>query len=273
MKRIAISASLLLAAAIATPAGAGFVPAWSYVPAPLRAQLAHDAGGSLYLPARVPPFYRYRSGAAFAHGTLTVPFVNRVRVRAGVWRWTSQTFTWQVQPLAAGADCSAWGAGNEKTQQAGGNKVYTSTSAGAVAWRCVTDRRGRTLVLSASQTGTHAGPPTTVVASGLDVARRTSATTVALTVRPATVRRGGSVLVRGVAGGCTEGDSVTIISRAFPAARTFAGVPAVFAEVGSAGRFSTTTRIPATRRPGAYVLTARCGGGNLGVSARLVVTA
>ena len=76
-----------------------------------------------------------------------------------------------------------------------------------------------------------------------------------------------------VAGGCTAGDRVTIISRAFAAAHSFAGVPAVFAQVGSAGRFSTTTRIPATRSPGTYLLTARCGGGNLGVSARLAVTA
>ena len=77
----------------------------------------------------------------------------------------------------------------------------------------------------------------------------------------------------GVAGGCTAGDRVTVSSRAFAAAHTFAGVPAVFAQVGSAGRFSAMTRIPKPRRPGIYILTARCGGGNLGVSARLTVTA
>ena len=75
----------------------------------------------------------------------------------------------------------------------------------------------------------------------------------------------------GVAGGCTSGDQVTIISHAFAPAHTFAGVPAVFAQVGSAGRFSAKTRIPATRGPGTYLLTARCGGGNLGVSAHLTV--
>jgi hypothetical protein len=79
--------------------------------------------------------------------------------------------------------------------------------------------------------------------------------------------------VSGVAGGCTPGDRVTILSRAFAATYRFAGVPALFAQVGSAGRFSAKTRIPATRRPGTYVLTARCGGGNLGVSARLTVKA
>ena len=81
-----------------------------------------------------------------------------------------------------------------------------------------------------------------------------------------------TVLVRGVAGGCTSGDTVTVISRAFAATHSFAGVPAVFAQVGSAGRFSAVTRIPATRAPGSYVVTARCGGGNLGVSAHLTVT-
>jgi hypothetical protein len=273
MKRVTVVVSLLLlAAAAGTTARAGFVPAWSYVPAPLRAELAQASGGDLYLPARVPLFYRYRSGAAVAGGVLTVPFVNRVRVRAGVWRWTKQTFTWQVRRLPATTGCSEWG-GSEKTLQLDGNKVYTSTAGDAVAWRCVVDPRGRTLVLSATQTGPNAVPLASVVASGLDVAARTNAPTVALAVTPASVRAGRTVLVHGVAGGCTEGDTVTIISHAFAATHSFAGVPAVFAQVGSAGRFSTTARIPATRRPGGYVLTARCGGGNLGVAARLVVVA
>ena len=141
------------------------------------------------------------------------------------------------------------------------------------AWRCAKAASGRTYLLSASSaTGLGEGVAT-AVASGLDVSRRTSAVTVALTVKPGSVHRGGSVLVSGVAGGCTAGDQVTIISSAFAATHSFAGVPAVFAQVGAAGRFSATTRIPATRRPGAYTLTARCGGGNLGVSARLAVTA
>lgn len=272
MKCALLIGSVVIAVTTAATARAGFVPAWSYLPQALRADLAVRAGGSLYLPARVPLFYRYRSGARVSGGTLTVPFANRVRVRAGVWRWTKQTFTWRVQPLAATTECSAWKP-NEKTMALAGNRVYTSTGAGSVAWRCVTDRRGTTLVLSATQTGTGATPLATVVASGLDVAGRTSATTVALAVTPAAVRRGGTVLVHGVAGDCTSGDTVTISSRAFSPASSFAGVPAVFAQVGAAGRFSTHARIPATRRPGRYVLTARCGGGNLGVSAHLAVTA
>jgi hypothetical protein len=272
MRRIAIATvTLVLAGAAGGTARGGFIPAWSYVPAPVRAHLAAASGGTLYLPARVPLFYRYRSGARVSGGTLSVPFTNRVRVREGEWRWTAQSFVWQVRPLPAGTDCIDW-LQNEKTMQLDGNKVYTSTANGAVAWRCVTDRSGRMLVLSTTQTGAHAAPFATVVASGLDVSRRTSAINVALTLTPSRVARGGTVLVRGVAGGCTEGDTVTIISQAFSPQHSFAGVPAVFAQVGTAGRVSVQTRIPTARRPGTYVVTARCGGGNLGVAPHLTVT-
>jgi hypothetical protein len=268
-------ASLLLAAILvcvaATTADAGFTPAWSYVPATLRAHLATAEGGTLYLPARTPSFYRYRSGAHVSAGVLSVPFTNRVRVRAGVWRWTSQTFLWQVERLSG--DCRAWQT-NEKTLQLDGNKVYSGSTAsgGSIAWRCVTDRKGRTLVLSASSSRADAGVAMgLVVASGLDVSRRTTGVTVALHVAPASVHRGGTVLVTGVAGDCPAGDAVTIISHAFPATHSFAGVPAVFAQVGAAGRFSVKTYVPSARRPGLYTVSARCGGGNLGVTARVTV--
>ena len=261
---------VVLLAAVGGTARAGFTPAWSYVPASLRARLAAESGGVLFLPARTPDFYRYRSGAAVANGTLRVTFTNRVRIRAGVWRWTKKTFVWTARRYSG--DCSAF-ATVDKTLQLSGNKVYWSEGSG-VAWRCADDSRGRAYVLTAtSATGLGEGGLATAVASGLDVSRRTSAVTVALRVEPRTVKRGGTVLVSGVAGGCTAGDQVTIISHAFAPTNSFAGVPAVFAQVGSAGRFSAKTRIPATRRLGTYLLTARCGGGNLGVSARLAVTA
>jgi hypothetical protein len=271
MKRILVPAvAVLLAATTGAAALGGFTPAWSYVPAPLRARLAARQGGSLYLPARTPAFYRYRAGAKVAGGVLTVPFTNRVRVRRGLWRWTRQTFVWQVRVLPAGAACASWKP-RDRTLHLSGNTVYWS-DADAVAWRCTTDRSGRTHVLSASAPATHEllGD---VVASGLDVSGRTSAFTVALAVTPTVVHRGDSVVVHGVAGGCTTGDTVTVISHAFPAAQSFAAVPAVAARVGAAGRFATRTRIPATRTPGRYVVTARCGGGNLGVSAPLTVVA
>jgi len=269
-RRILVAVVFLVLAGAGGAARAGFTPAWSYLPAPLRAHLAAESGGVLYLPARTPDFYRYRSGATVTNGKLTVTFTNRVRIRAGTWQWTKKTFTWNAQRYAG--VCTAF-ATPDKTLQLSGNKVYWSAATG-VAWRCVQDSRGRSFVLSASSaTALGDGGLASVVASGLDVSRKTSAITVALSVKPGTVRRGASVLVSGVAGGCTSGDQVTIISRAFVATHRFAGVPALFAQVGSAGRFSAKTRIPATRRPGTYALTARCGGGNLGVSARLTVKA
>ena len=262
-----------VAVAAAGDARAGFTPAWSYLPAPLRARLAAESGGSLFLPARTPLFFRYHSGATVAGGTLSVPFTNRVRIRQGLWRWTKATFLWQVQPLPAGVACSAWKT-PDKTLQVDGNKVYWSASAdGGTAWRCATDRSGRSHVLAASAGGTLGDVGlAVVVASGLDVSNRTTSVNVALAATPTTVRRGGRVLVRGVAGGCTSGNTVTILSRAFPATHSFAAVPALYGEVGSAGRFSATTRIPLLRRPGSYVITARCGGSNLGVEAHLTVT-
>jgi len=268
VRRTVVIASLLAAAAAPSASG-GFTPAWSYVPPSVRARLAAESGGVLYLPARAPDFYRYRSGARVSGRVLSVTFTNRVRVRQGLWHWTKQTFQWRAQPLAVRAICRSWRA-NDKTLQLSGNKLYSGATpaGGSIAWRCVTDRRGRRFVLSAITPSAGAGVGMgLVVASGLDVSRRASGTTVALTVTPRTVRRGGTVLVRGVAGGCTSGDQVTIISQAFPAANSFAGVPAIFAEVGSAGRFSAKTTVPRTRLRGRYVVSARCGGGNLGVTA------
>jgi hypothetical protein len=253
-------------------AHAGFTPAWSYLPAPLRSQLAAREGGTLYLPARTPLFYRYRSGAKVANGRLTVTFTNRVRVREGLWKWTGQTFQWQVLRLPIGRTCASWTTATH-TYQLGGNKVYwNGAGTDGYAWRCVVDRQGTSHVLVATDGGQLSGVGLgLVIASGLDVSRHTSAASVALTVTPSTVRRGKAVLVRGIAGGCTSGDTVTVLSHAFSTAHSFAGVPAVLAQVGSAGRYSAHTQIPATRAPGRYVVTARCGGGNLGVTAYVTV--
>jgi hypothetical protein len=268
-----VRSRLLIVSALAlvcsATASAGFTPAWSYLSPVLRAKLANQAGGTLYLPARTPLGYRYRAGALVSKGKLTVPFTRRVRVSQGVYRWTKDTFLWHTQPFKG--TCTSFAA-VDKTLQVSGNKVYWSSSAG-VAWRCVTDRLGRQLVLSATGgTALTDSPLSTVVASGLDVSMRTTAVRTALTVRPTTVRRGKTVLVQGLAGGCAETDTVTILSHAFPATHSFASVPAVYAGVGPEGRFSAKTWIPASRAPGRYTITARCGGGNLGVEAILTVT-
>ena len=52
-----------------------------------------------------------------------------------------------------------------------------------------------------------------------------------LTLTPTLVRAGGTVRIRGTAGGCPSGDTVFVLSRAFVAAHSFAGVPAVLARV------------------------------------------
>jgi hypothetical protein len=111
-----------------------------------------------------------------------------------------------------------------------------------------------------------------LVALATATAAASSRSIVSLTVSPATVHRGGMVTIRGYAGGCPVGDVVTIISHAFPVTHEFAGVPAVFAKVRSHGAFHTTTAIPSHRKVKRYTVTARCGGGNLGVLAHLRVT-
>src|SRR5262245_16991284 len=94
---------------------------------------------------------------------------------------------------------------------------------------------------------------------------------VSLTVGPASVHRGHRVIIRGNAGDCPTGDAVTLISKAFAHTHDFAGLPAVFALVRSGGKFGIRPRIPGTKAVGSYSLSARCGGGNLGVSATIHV--
>ena len=88
---------------------------------------------------------------------------------------------------------------------------------------------------------------------------------------PASVRAGQRVRISGLAGGCTKGNRVTLLSRAFPHTHEFAGVPAVFATVRAGDRYSTRVRIPAKRKAGRYAITARCGGGNFGITAHVRV--
>jgi hypothetical protein len=98
-----------------------------------------------------------------------------------------------------------------------------------------------------------------------------SASTVQLTISPAIVHRGGTVHIRGKADGCHRGNTVFVLSRAFVHTHDFAGVSAVLARVRAGGVFRGTTVIPRARRPGRYNVTARCGGGNLGVLVHLTV--
>src|SRR5436190_15220254 len=97
-----------------------------------------------------------------------------------------------------------------------------------------------------------------VAASGALVAVAGGATSaVFLHVAPDPVHRGHRVIVRGNADGCGLGAAVTIISHAFAHTHDFAGVPAVFARVRSGGTFGIRPRIPSTRAPGSYGVSAR----------------
>lgn len=106
---------------------------------------------------------------------------------------------------------------------------------------------------------------------GADATFTTKSPPVSIKVHPSTVFAGRRVKVFGSAGDCSVGDTVTLLSAAFSHAHDFAGVPAISAKVKSGGGYSTTTRIPATRAARTYTITGRCGGGNLGVHARLRV--
>lgn len=88
---------------------------------------------------------------------------------------------------------------------------------------------------------------------------------------PNPVTRGHVVRVHGAVPGCVRGDQVTLMSKAFSHRHEFAGVPAVFARIGAHHAYSVRTTIPSHRTAGHYVITGRCGGGNLGVSATLHV--
>jgi hypothetical protein len=113
---------------------------------------------------------------------------------------------------------------------------------------------GRTLVVRAAPTT----PPATVQVS------------------PRSVAAGDTVTVSGSVGPDSAGvecSSVTLLSRAFVHTYDFAEVPAVGAAVKPDGTFTATTTIPRSKPAGTYTITGRCGGGNLGVSATLVVRA
>ena len=115
------------------------------------------------------------------------------------------------------------------------------------------------------------GTAAAALAFALLVAMAGPATAASLTVSPSTVAAGGSVTV---SGNCEPNTSGFALSTAFlhDASHDFAGVGAVSFTTDASGNFSATATIPTSRAPGHYTVTARCGGGNLGVQAPLTVT-
>jgi hypothetical protein len=97
-----------------------------------------------------------------------------------------------------------------------------------------------------------------------------AASSVSLTLSASRVAQGGLVTVSGQCEPSTSGD---VISAAFlhNAGHDFAGVGAVSFTTGTSGKFSVVATVPRTRSAGTYGVTARCGGGNLGLSRSLTV--
>ena len=93
-----------------------------------------------------------------------------------------------------------------------------------------------------------------------------------LAVHPGSVSAGGSVQVTG---SCEANTTGYAISHAFlhDASHDFAGVGAVPFNTNAAGQFTVTGQVPSSIAAGSYSITARCGGGNLPVTATLTVTA
>jgi hypothetical protein len=107
---------------------------------------------------------------------------------------------------------------------------------------------------------------------GIWLAAPAGAAPASLHVMPSSVAAGSSVQVSGTCEANTVGFA---ISHAFlhDATHDFAGVGAVQFKTNAAGAFSATAQVPSSIAPGSYDVTGRCGGGNLGISVTLTVTA
>jgi hypothetical protein len=116
-------------------------------------------------------------------------------------------------------------------------------------------------------TGVRIGTAATAAVASLLLATAVGAATPRLSVQPANVARGGAVTVSGR--GCLAGDVVYLISTPFLGHAFVAHSVATRARAN--GSFSRRVRIRMSAHVGRYLITARCGGGNLGVAARLRV--
>jgi len=90
---------------------------------------------------------------------------------------------------------------------------------------------------------------------------------VMLKASPAVVKRGGTITITG--GVCSSNSNAILLSKLFPGHAY--GVGAIFAKTGANGRFTRTYVVPQSKALGRYTITARCGGGTLGVVARVRV--
>jgi hypothetical protein len=93
---------------------------------------------------------------------------------------------------------------------------------------------------------------------------------VRLEVSPTTVAAGGRIRVFGNAAPCRAGSTVIAISQAFPGHAYGKGT--LTGRVTRGGNFSITGHVRSGLHRGRYVVGARCGGGNLGVSAYIHIS-
>jgi hypothetical protein len=111
--------------------------------------------------------------------------------------------------------------------------------------------------------------------SAAPAAAASTSTAVVVQARPSPVIAGhpvtlsGSVGPEGVATDCAD---LILYSQAFARTHDLTMAP-VYTTAKPSGAFSVTTRIPRSKPAGTYDITGRCGGGNIGASATLVVRA
>lgn len=91
-----------------------------------------------------------------------------------------------------------------------------------------------------------------------------------IAVSPSSQHAGGSVQVSGTCEASTSGYAISSAFR-HDATHDFAGVGAASFTTDSMGHFATTAMISSAATPGSYTVSARCGGGNIGVTATVVV--
>jgi hypothetical protein len=97
--------------------------------------------------------------------------------------------------------------------------------------------------------------------------------TVSLAVAPTSVTPGSNVNVSGQCQANTSGVAYTSAFVDSPPTFDFAGLGAVPFTTDATGHFTVPATVATTTAPGTYQVSARCGGGNIGVTADLTVVA
>jgi hypothetical protein len=187
------------------------------------------------------------------------------------------TLSGSVGPAAAGSDCSSISLYSIAFGPSNDDPAYTAVYATAKPTGTFT---ATARIPQSKPAGTYpifmrcGGSP---LGGGTLVVRAAPATPAAtLHVSPRSIAAGDTVTLSGTVGpdsASSECAGVTLISEAFTHTHDFAGLPAVGVAVKPGGAFTTTTRIPPSKPAGTYTITGRCGGGNLGVAAKLVIRA